>query len=74
MLGSYLEAQHSIGNSVMVLCPPMGWIPSWGSHWPAISSVSTSFFCPCISFRQEQCWVENFKDGLVFPSLHRDPV
>ena len=48
MLGSCLQAQYSISNSVRVWCPLMGWISIWAGHWMAFSSVSASFY-PCIS-------------------------
>ena len=70
MLGSCLQAQHSIWNNVRVWCPPIGWISSWARHWMAFLSVSAPFFCPSISFRQEQFWVKNFEGRLVTPPLH----
>jgi hypothetical protein len=43
MLGSCLQPEHRINNSVRVWFLPMGWIPSWASHWMAFSPVSGPF-------------------------------
>jgi hypothetical protein len=59
MLGFCLQAKHSISNFVRDWCPPIGWIPSWATHWSNILSVSAPFL-PLYFFRQEQFWVENF--------------
>ena len=40
MLGSCLQAQQSIINSVRGWCLPMEWNSIWGSHFLAIPSVS----------------------------------
>ena len=43
MLGSCLQAQQSIINSVRDWCLPMGWVSSWAGHWLAIPSASAPF-------------------------------
>ena len=69
MLGSCLQVQHSISNSIRVWCLPMGWISSQPvTGQPFLQSLL--HFCPCISFRQEQFWVKIFEDGLMSLSLH----
>jgi hypothetical protein len=40
MLGSCLQAQHGISNSVRVWWEPMGWVSKWAGHWSAIPSSS----------------------------------
>ena len=52
--GSCLQALFGICNSIGVWCLQMEWVLRWGSLWKAFPSVSAQFFCPCISFRQEQ--------------------
>lgn len=37
MLGSSLQAQPSIGNSVRDRCPSKKYIPSWACHWAIIA-------------------------------------
>jgi hypothetical protein len=66
MLGSScLQPKHSISNSAY----------TWGDLKLHQSLVGHSlllifFFCPCISFRQKQFWVEKLEGGLVPPSLN----
>ena len=75
MLGSCLQAQCSTSNCVS------DWIgahPRDGSHvspvngWPFFQSLF--YFCPCISFTQEQLWVQSFIGSLVSTSLYWGPV
>lgn len=40
VLGSCLQAQPSVINSVKGWLSPMGWGSDWGSHWLAVPSVS----------------------------------
>jgi hypothetical protein len=40
ILGSYLQAQYSIINSVRDWCLPMGRVSKWANHWSAIPLVS----------------------------------
>jgi hypothetical protein len=56
-----LQVHLAISNSVKVWCLCLGWIPKWGGLWVAFLSVSAPYFCPCISFRQEQFWVKIFE-------------
>ena len=61
-----LKLKHNMVSVIVsrVWCLCMGWSkvgPATG--WPFLQSLL--HFCPCISFRQEQFWVKNFKDGLV---------
>lgn len=62
MLGSCLQAQHSI-----VIISGFGAHPSDESQvrlvtgWPFLFSMFCC--CPCISFRQEQFGVKNFEDA-----------
>ena len=65
MLGSHLQAQHTISNSVRDWCPVMGQIPSWVSHL-----LSLLHICPWTSFRHEQFGAKSFVGGLMSPSLH----
>ena len=46
MLGSCLQAEQSIINSVRAWLSHMGWVSSWGSHWLADSSVCDSSLFP----------------------------
>jgi hypothetical protein len=73
MQDSCLQAQHSISNGIRDWCCPTQ--PPWDrsqvgpiTGQPFLQSLL--HFCPCISFRQEQFWVENFVGELVSPSLH----
>ena len=43
MLGSCLQAQQSIINSIRGWLSHMEWVSSWGSHWLAIPSVCYIF-------------------------------
>jgi hypothetical protein len=43
MLGTYLQAQYAIINSVRNWCLLMGWTPSYVSHWMPFPSVSAPF-------------------------------
>ena len=43
VLGSCLQPQHNIINSVRNWCLPIGWISTWPGHWSAIPSVSAPF-------------------------------
>jgi hypothetical protein len=43
MLGSCLQAQHGISNSVRVWCMAMRWILSWAGHCVAFPSVSPAY-------------------------------
>jgi hypothetical protein len=43
MLGSCLQAQYGISNSVRVWYTSMEWIPSWDGHWVVFLSVSAPF-------------------------------
>jgi hypothetical protein len=72
MLGSCLQVQHSISNSVRVWCPPIGWIRSCAGHWLAIPSVSASFLFLHF-FLTGTILDQIFKVGLVSPSLHWEP-
>jgi len=42
MLGSFMQTQHSISNSVRDWCLPMESFSSWVGHWLVIPSVSVS--------------------------------
>ena len=70
MLGSCLQAQYSISNSVRVWCVSMGWTSSWTGHWSAIPSVFDPFlslhlfiYLFIYLFIPEQFWVKNLKVG-----------
>ena len=65
---------YGVCNSVRVWCLLMGLIPRWDSHWMDFPSVFDPFFCPCISFRQEQFWVKEFEMGGWFYPSTRDHV
>jgi hypothetical protein len=70
MSGSCLQAHLGISNSIMF------GVWRWdGSQGGAVSGLSflqylLNFFCPYISFRQEQFWVKNSKmDRWPYPSF-----
>jgi hypothetical protein len=63
MPGSCLQTQLGISNSIRVWCLYMRWNPSWSGLWMSFPSVSSPYFCLCISFRQDQFWVKIFELG-----------
>ena len=72
MLGSCVQAQPDISNSIRVLGLLMGEIPSWASHLMAFPSVSV-LILPLHFLTQKKFCVKNFEGRLVAPSLHWGP-
>jgi hypothetical protein len=61
---SHQQAILGICNSVWVWCLHVGWIPRWGSHCMAFTSVYVGFtHFLCISFIQEKFCVKILKTG-----------
>lgn len=61
-----LQAHLGINYSLVSVA---GWVPKWGNLQIAFPSVSAPFFGTCISFRQEQFWVQIFEmSGWPHPS------
>jgi hypothetical protein len=69
MLGSCLQVQHSISNSVKDWVPIHGMDPRLGQLLVGHFTVSAPFF-PYISFKQEKFGIKNSVRGLMSPSLH----
>jgi hypothetical protein len=67
MLGSCLQAQQSIINSINRLFGslPHGIGLGWASHWLAFPTNYAPSLYPCISCRQNKFWVKGFVGGLV---------
>lgn len=54
MLGSCLQAQHSISNSVRAWCPPVGWVPSWEGWRFLFLTVTPGFKSPSLAGEDSQ--------------------
>jgi hypothetical protein len=62
MIGSCLQTQQSISNSVRNAHLCNGSQVGLVTGWPFLQSLF--HFCPCISFQLEQFWVKNFVGGI----------
>jgi hypothetical protein len=71
MIGPFLWALHSLGNSVRPCDLPLSWIPLWAWCWTFFSSGSSPF-PSCKSFRWEQLWARVVTVGWS-PLLHLMP-
>lgn len=71
MLGSCLQAEHSIIDSGRNWTLPIGWVSIWGSHWLAIHFLSALTLSLDILWAGHILIKGMWEDGCLYPSTGR---